>query len=219
MATRKSTTMNTGRIPLEFAKAVSAAADAAWKDGSFVKSVTPVTRELLKYWFEEPFTNRPLNFHEGQRQAILNAIYLHEVANAANPSDAWEKVAPAMLAADGASVMAELAKPKYAYPKYCVKMATGTGKTWVMHALLIWQYLNEKYGGGAAGAGRPPYQGGEQRRVRSFTKNFLFVAPGLIVYERLLDAFCGNRRRRRADGKPGGRDFRLCPSQRRAFVL
>ena len=123
MATRKSTTMNTGRIPLEFAKAVSAAADAAWKDGSFVKSVTPVTRELLKYWFEEPFTNRPLNFHEGQRQAILNAIYLHEVANAANPSDAWEKVAPAMLAADGASVMAELAKPKYAYPKYCVATA------------------------------------------------------------------------------------------------
>ena len=27
----------------------------------------------------------------------------------------------------------------------------------------------------------------------SFTKNFLFVAPGLIVYERLLDAFCGRR--------------------------
>lgn len=175
--------MNTGKIPLDFAKAVSAAADAVWRDGSFAKAVTPVTRELLKYWFEEPFTNRPLNFHEGQRQAILNAIYLHEVAGAANPSDAYAKVAPELMAADGGAVAAEVAKGKYAYPKYCVKMATGTGKTWVMHALLIWQYLNARLG----------FSHKEHKESPPFTRNFLFVAPGLIVYERLLDAFCGKR--------------------------
>ncbi len=177
--------MNTGKIPLEFAKAVSAAANAAWKDGSFMESVTPVTRELLKFWFTEPFTERALNFHEGQRQAILNAIFLHEIAAAENPADAYAKVAPDLLAAEGGAVAAEVAKERYAYPKYCVKMATGTGKTWVMHALVVWQYLNARLGGGPA-----------------FTKNFLFVAPGLIVYERLLDAFCG---RRTGDG--GARDF------------
>ena len=187
MATRKSTTaMNTGKIPLDLAKAVSAAADAAWKDGSFGKAVTPVTRELLKYWFEEPFTNRPLNFHEGQRQAILNAIYLHEVVGAANPSDAYSNVAPVLMAADEGAVAAEIAKGKYAYPKYCVKMATGTGKTWVMHALLIWQYLNAKFGFGHK-------EHKELKEGPAFTKNYLFVAPGLIVYERLLDAFCGKR--------------------------
>ena len=107
MATRKSTTaMNTGLIPLDFAKAVTAAANAAWKDGSFAKAVTPVTRELLKYWLEEPFTNRPLNFHEGQRQAILNAIYLHEVAGAENPADAYAKVAPELMAEDGGATFA-----------------------------------------------------------------------------------------------------------------
>ena len=55
-------------------------------------------------------------------------------------------------------------------------MATGTGKTWVMHALLIWQYLNAK---------------NEKEKSGRFTKNFLMVAPGIIVYERLLDAYLG----------------------------
>lgn len=61
-------------------------------------------------------------------------------------------------------------------PKYAVKMATGTGKTWLMHALLIWQMLNARH---------------EDVKSGRFTKNFLLVAPGLIVYDRLLDAFCG----------------------------
>ncbi|MEI2642174.1 MAG: DEAD/DEAH box helicase family protein [Candidatus Nanopelagicales bacterium] len=29
------------------------------------------------------------------------------------------------------------------HPKYCFKMATGTGKTWVLQALMIWQLLNK----------------------------------------------------------------------------
>ena len=69
-----------------------------------------------------------------------------------------------------------LNQPKYQMPKYAVKMATGTGKTWVMHALLIWQMLNARH---------------EEIPSGRFTKNFLIVAPGLIVYDRLLDAFCG----------------------------
>ena len=32
---------------------------------------------------------------------------------------------------------------KHGHPKYCLKMATGTGKTWVLQALLIWQLLNK----------------------------------------------------------------------------
>ncbi len=33
--------------------------------------------------------------------------------------------------------MNEAASPKHAHPKYCFKMATGTGKTWVMQALTV----------------------------------------------------------------------------------
>lgn len=184
--------MGTGRIPLAFAAAVSEAANASFADGRgpMMEAVTPVTRDLLKFWFTEPFTARALNFHAGQRQAILNVVYLHEVVRAGSPRAAYAAVAEELLAEGGGAVAAELAKPKYAYPKHLVKMATGTGKTWVMHALLVWQYLNAKFETGEW-SGR-------------WTKNFLFVAPGLIVYERLLDAFCG---RRVADGAGEARDF------------
>jgi hypothetical protein len=68
---------------------------------------------------------------------------------------------------------------KHAHPKYCFKMATGTGKTWVMQALMIWQLLNK-----TATLARG------YRRCALYPQ-FMVVAPGLIVYERLLDAFCG----------------------------
>ena len=47
--------------------------------------VTPMTAELLLWWFGEDMVlarggdNRGLNFHAGQKQAILNAIVAHEV--------------------------------------------------------------------------------------------------------------------------------------------
>ena len=74
--------------------------------------------------------------------------------------------------------MAEVSAHKHAHPKYCFKMATGTGKTWVLQALMIWQLLNKTAGAGGSDDAR-------------FTRHFMVVAPGLIVYERLLDAFCG----------------------------
>jgi len=191
---KKNPAMGTGKIPLAFAELVSKAANDAFADGNgpMMDSVTPVTQTLLKFWFTEPFTFRPLNFHEGQRQAILNVIYLHEVLKAGNIRAAYAQIeamsGTSLTAADGGGTGDELAKDKYAYPKYLVKMATGTGKTWVMHALLIWQYLNARAEKGEK-SGR-------------WTKNFLFVAPGLIVYERLLDAFEGRRR-----ANSGMRDF------------
>ena len=176
-------------LPLRLAGEVSRAANACYGSGEMAAKVSPVTRELLKYWFEEPFTFRSINFHAGQRQAILNAIYLHEVLGVKDVAAVWEQVSPELLELDGGVLRAEMLQPKYSYPKYCVKMATGTGKTWVMHALLIWQYLNAR-----AEKGTPSGR---------WTRNFLFVAPGLIVYERLLDAFCGRQR----DAEQLSRDF------------
>ena len=42
--------------------------------------VTPTTSELLKWWFGEDMVlaRSGLNFHTGQKQAILNAIVAHE---------------------------------------------------------------------------------------------------------------------------------------------
>ncbi|MGM9777944.1 MAG: DEAD/DEAH box helicase family protein, partial [Prevotella sp.] len=170
--------MNTNELSLELAKRLTEIVNVAWADGSMLEEVTPTTKELLKWWFsEEQCSIRKRNFHEGQRQAILNIIYLHEVAKINTVTDTYEFVGDDLIAqAD----LATLAKAKYQIPKYAVKMATGTGKTWVMHAMLLWQMLNARH---------------EDEPSGRFTKNFLIVAPGLIVYDRLLDAFCGRIKR------------------------
>jgi len=165
---------NNVNTSLELAKRLSERVNEAWESGELLEQVTPTTQELLKFWFSEEYCSlRNRNFHAGQRQAILNIVYLHEVLNAKNVLEYYEQLMPDMMAL---SDLATLNQQKYQMPKYAVKMATGTGKTWVMHALLIWQMLNARH---------------EDVKSGRFTKNFLFVAPGLIVYDRLLDAFCG----------------------------
>lgn len=146
----------------------------AGRDPEFLHQVTPTTAELLKFWFQQDYCDiRQLNFHEGQRAAILHVIYAHEVLGVTRLQDLYEAVArDAML--DG-GVLGEVTRDRHQHPKYAAKMATGTGKTWVLNALLVWQYLNK--------VAAP-----DDSR---FTSNFLLVAPGLIVYDRLLDSFQG----------------------------
>ena len=147
-------------------------------DAEILELVTPTTAELLRWWFgEDARASRTINFHPGQRQAILNAIVAHEIVGATDLKQLYEQVCAIALLEDGR--LDEIAQDKHAHPKYCLKMATGTGKTWVLQALLIWQLLNKT----AALA--------EDRDDARFTRHFLVVAPGLIVYERLLDAFLG----------------------------
>ena len=158
--------------------------------------VSPVTSELLRFWFQQDYCDtRWLNFHEGQRGAILNIIYAHEVLGTARLRDLYESVASeAML--DG-GVLGEVTRGRHDHPKYAAKMATGTGKTWVLNALLVWQHLNK--------LANPS----DER----FSSNFLLVAPGLIVYDRLLDSFLGKER-------DGERDFTTSDiySQRDLFI-
>ncbi len=148
-----------------------------------MERVTPVTAELLKFWFQQDYCDtRFLNFHAGQRAAILHIIYAHEVLGARTLRDLYQEVAGDSLLETG--YLGELSRERNKHPKYCAKMATGTGKTWVLNALMIWQHLNHQ-----------AYPVDER-----FTSNFLLVAPGLIVYDRLLDSFQGKLR-------DGERDF------------
>lgn len=182
--------INSSNISLELAHRLTDVVNAAWKSGEMLEKVTPTTASLLNYWFGEGFCNeRARNFHEGQRQAILNIIYLHEVMGENCVMDAYQGIIPELM--DRAD-LAQLAKPKYQMPKYAVKMATGTGKTWVMHALLIWQMLNARH---------------EDVESGRFTQKFLIVAPGLIVYDRLLDAFCGRKKRDEEYRDPQTNDY------------
>ncbi|SHE34562.1 type III restriction enzyme [Marinitoga hydrogenitolerans DSM 16785] len=163
----------TGSVPLKLAKKITENVNELWESGEFLELVTPTTKDLLTFWFCEPHTtNREINFHRGQKQAILNTIYLHEILKVETVLDIYQKVDKMLLNEINIEL---LAKEKYQFAKYAIKMATGTGKTWVMNAFLIWQYLNA-------------INNNENKR---YSKNFLFIAPGLIVYERLLDSYLG----------------------------
>lgn len=179
----------TRNIPLKLVEAITAVVNAEWESGEFLEKVTPITKDLLRFWDSEgSFADlRNFNFNKGQWQSILNSIYIHEVLKLKNVQDIYMTIEPHLLQEMD---LLDLQKDKYSHPKYCIKMATGTGKTWVMHALLIWQYLNAK---------------NEETTSGIYSKNFLFVAPGLIVYERLLDAYLGKIKE---DGeRDGERDF------------
>lgn len=181
---------NSNNVSLELAARLSDIVNAAVESGDIYNKVTPVTADLLRYWFgEASCAERQRNFHEGQRQAILNIIYLHEVMGVTSVTEIYDKVAPDLMATVDLST---LAKEKYQMPKYAVKMATGTGKTWVMHALVIWQALNARH---------------EDTPSGKFTQNFLIVAPGLIVYDRLLEAFCGRIKRGMEERNPQTNDY------------
>ena len=175
MVTAKS--LGTGNIPLQLAEIITKMANKEWEEGSFLEKVSNITQDLLRFWDPNgSFADiRKYNFHEGQWQAILNSIYVHEVLKIKDVHDMYMSINPELLQEMD---LVNLKKDKYSHPKYCIKMATGTGKTWVMHTLLIWQYLNAKH---------------EENKSGKYSKNFLLIAPGIIVYERLLDAFLGKR--------------------------
>lgn len=148
-----------------------------------MSEVTPTTAELLRYWFQQDYCDlRTLNFHEGQREAILHVVLAHEVLGTRRLRDLYETVAKEALLEGG--TLGEVTRDLHDHPKYAAKLATGTGKTWILNALLIWQYLNHL----------------ADPADERFTSNFLVVAPGLIVYDRLLDSFLGKERE-------GERDF------------
>ena len=60
--------------------------------------------------------------------------------------------------------------------RYAFKMATGSGKTWVMAIAVVWSHFHK-------------------RRVADseLSTNFLIVAPNIIVYQRLEKDFASNR--------------------------
>lgn len=135
--------------------------------------VTATTRSLLAHWFnrEEEVGDR---FHECQQRAIETVIYCHEILREPDLTTLYAKLAPLILR-DHSNIREDVAS--LPFERYCLKMATGSGKTWVLIALLVWQYFNALR---VEDPGR-------------FSYRFLIVAPGQEVLDRLSDAFRGRR--------------------------
>ena len=76
--------------PLNLAKKITEEVNISFENESLYDKVSPITQDLLRHWFHPAFCDdRNINFHDGQKQAILNIIYLHEVLGVKTVKDLY----------------------------------------------------------------------------------------------------------------------------------
>jgi type III restriction enzyme len=145
----------------------------AWRAGGY-KGITETTRALLNFWFytdHKPPNGRPFAYHASQQEAIETLIFVWEYEQVRTRLDLLQRYG---------TKQNDLRLPPYDdFARYCVKMATGSGKTKVMSLAVAWQYLN---------AVRETGKGSQD-----YAKTFLLIAPNVIVLERLKTDFVGGR--------------------------
>jgi type III restriction enzyme len=179
---------------------IRAAVDAWRQDG--YEGASEVTRRLFEYWFDEdhevPGFGVPFRYYFCQREAIETLAWLVEIAG--------QRDAQALIQAYAAKFKKDLITDNIVFQttmdgrrqlrryipeldadgvqdlppedlrRFAFKMATGSGKTWVMAMAIVWSRFHKQ---------RVP--GSE------LSTNFLIVAPNIIVYQRLERDFAANR--------------------------
>jgi len=137
-----------------------------WRKQGYL-GTTPTTKRLLQYWFEEDHivNNEPFQFWFCQREAIETLIYVYEVMKKRNFID---------MARDFGAGPIQGYDPSYdQYPLYAFKMATGSGKTYVMALSIVWQYFNYK-----------------KENKNDYTSKYLLIAGEKnVIYDRLTRDF------------------------------
>ncbi|RLC73096.1 MAG: hypothetical protein DRJ03_25225 [Chloroflexi bacterium] len=138
------------------------------------KGATQTTRTLLNYWFRTDHrlpNGTKFQYYHFQRESIETLIYLYEVAQKRSHKDLIETYAQSPPGGQ------QLRLLQYDdYPRYCIKMATGSGKTKVIGLAVAWQYFNAVL---------------EDASI--YAKTSLIIAPNVIVFERLRTDFAGGR--------------------------
>jgi len=122
---------------------------------------TRVTKELLTFWFNDPDRHDTKRMFFAQREAVETAVWLNEVAEKSN---AGNHILERLKSYQTINGQAENNLPRIAF-----KMATGTGKTVVMAALILYHFFNRQ----------------EYRSDTRFADNFLLVTPGITIKDRL----------------------------------
>ncbi len=144
-----------------------------WRDKNH-EGATDTSRSLLHWWFREEHlltgadgVAREFCYYFAQREAIEAIVYLYEVAGVKDKYD--------MMRFDSSgAVSAGLFDEDWL--RFVVKMATGSGKTKVLSLALAWCYFHKLY-----------------EPDSKLARNFLVIAPNIIVLDRLKKDFDGLR--------------------------
>jgi type III restriction enzyme len=138
------------------------------------KGITDTTRVLLNHWFytdHKSPSGSPFKYHPSQQEAVETLVFVWEFEKIRTRKAPLERYAQ--------DLRNLRLPPSDDFARYCIKMATGSGKTKVMALAVAWQFLN---------AAREP-----DEIAKDYAKTFLVLAPNVIVFERLKIDFAGGR--------------------------
>ena len=192
----------TGRRPtkLLLVPKIRKAVDA-WRNRGY-EGASEVSQRLFEYWFHEDHKvigfDTPFRYYFCQREALETLVWLVEIASQQDAKalietygsfyqqDLLSKNIEFQTTIDGKRqirrYMPELEKygiqdlPHENLRRFAFKMATGSGKTWVMAMMIVWSRFHKERVAGS-----------------ELSTNFLIVAPNVIVYQRLEKDFANNR--------------------------
>jgi type III restriction enzyme len=196
---------NSGRRPskLLLVKKLRTAVDRWRADG--YPGASDVTKRLFSYWFDEDHEIAgfavPFRYRFCLREGVETLVYLAEVQAVGDAKaliDAYAEVFRKDLFSHSIEfetrmdrgkttrlirryvaeldAVGEQELPPEDLWRYAFKMATGSGKTWVIAMVVVWSHFHKRRVPGS----------------RAST-NFLIVAPNVIVYQRLEKDFGSNR--------------------------
>lgn len=132
------------------------------------------SRSLLNWWFKKthllPVAGNSMEnfeYYFAQREAIETIVYLYDVVGAKDKYD--------LMRFDSSSLVSAGMFDE-TWRRYATKMATGSGKTKVMSLVLAWSFYHKLY-----------------ESTSELSRNFLVIAPNIIVLDRLYRDFQGLR--------------------------
>ena len=144
-----------------------------WRDNGYV-GATDTSRSLLNWWFNTPHllpqadgTMAEFQYYFAQREALETIIYLYDVVGVQDKYD--------LMRFDSSGAVSTGMFDE-TWRRFVVKMATGTGKTKVLSLALAWSFYHKLY---------EPESG--------LARNFLVIAPNIIVLDRIYKDFQGLR--------------------------
>ena len=144
-----------------------------FRDGGYV-GACDTSKSLLKWWFREPHllpltdgTMAEFQYFFAQREALETIIYLYDIIGA---KDKFDLMRFDSSGAVSAGMFDE------SWIRFVIKMATGSGKTKVMSLALAWSFFHKLYEPDSA-----------------LSRNFLVIAPNIIVLDRIYHDFQGLR--------------------------
>lgn len=144
-----------------------------WRDSGYA-GATDTSRSLLNWWFKTPHllpksdgTMAEFQYYFAQREALETIIYLYDVVEV---KDKFDLMRFDSSGAVSAGMFDET------WRRFVIKMATGSGKTKVMSLALAWSFYHKLY---------EPDSG--------LARNFLVIAPNIIVLDRIYKDFKGLR--------------------------